>query len=535
MTRRFLPAALAASLILAACSTPDVGAPAGDAPAGTEGGSGTQAVLASGPEPDSLNPLLGHARWGDNKIFEGLLRIDESLELQPDLATELPEVSADGTQYTFTLRDDVVFHDGEPLTADDVAFTYTAALDPEVASPVAGDLTALESVEALDDTTVRFTLSRPSAAFPYAAVVGIVPEHLLAGEDMTTADANSAPVGTGPYAVEQWRRGDQLVLRAVPDHHDGEAQVERVTFVFTDDDGARAARLSSGDVDAAVLPPQAAANFEAQEGFEVLRRESSDFRAVVMPTSHPVTSDPAIRQALHRGLDRQALIEGALAGAGRPAFSPLPPESSFYSPIAEVTPDPAAAQTLLEEAGWVEGADGVRERDGERATFTLMFPSGDTVRENLALAVAEQADRLGIEVVPEGLSWEAIEPRMAQDALIYGGGQPYDPDLTVYPLMHSSGAGQGFDNPGHYDSATVDRLLEEGRASTDEAARQRIYADLQAELAADQPWIFLAFLEHHYVVRTGLWEGWDVDLIEPHEHGFNGGPWWNLAEWEPAG
>jgi peptide/nickel transport system substrate-binding protein len=528
--RRVLPAALVVALVTAACSTT---APTGPGTAdGADGSAGddrdTDLVVALATEPDNLNPVLGFAPHGDGKIFEGLVSINADLQPVPDLAAALPEVSDDGLTYTFTLRDDVTFHDGEPLTSADVRFTYEAALDPDLETPVRADLEALESVETPDDRTVVFHLSEPYAPFVLRTTLGIVPEHLLAGEDLTTTPFNQDPVGTGPYELESWRPGEQLVLTAYEDHRDGEPQVQRATFLFIEDDAARAARVAAGDVDAAVLPPALAARYSDDETWQVVRAETADFRAVVMPTKdNPVTSDPAIRLALSHALDRQAIIDGVLAGGGRPASSPIPPEHPAYEEQAEIAFDPDAARQVLDDAGWAEGTDGVRAKDGRRAEFTLMYPAADSVRQSIALAVQAAAADIGIEVTLEGLSWEAISPRMRRDAVVFGTGAPYDPDLTLFNQFHSSQAYQGFSNPGGYANEEVDRLIEEGRRTLDPDARNEIYREVQRVLTEEQPWIFVAFLEHAYVIREP-WTGFP-DLVEPHEHGLNGGPWWDLT------
>lgn len=142
---------------------------------------------------------------------------------------------------------------------------------------------------------------------------------------------------------------------------------------------------------------------------------------------------------------------------------------------------------------------------------------------------------LGIEVVPDGLSWDAIEPRMSQDPLVYGSGNPYSADLSTYPLLHSSRAFVGFDNPGGYRSPQMDAALELGREAPDEEQRVAAYADAQELLAQDLPWLFLAYVGHDYVIRADAWQGYDVPLVEPHEHGLQGGPWWNLPAWTSAG
>ncbi len=524
-----LSSAVVAGLLLAGCTDPTT-TPSGDDEGAAATSSGaTEVVVATGGEPDSFNPVLGYARWGDGKIVEGLVRLGADLEPEPVLAQELPEVSADGLTYTVTLRDGVTFHDGQELVAEDVVATYEAALDPENGSPVAADLTALESVEAVDERTVRFTLAHPQSAFVTTTTLGILPA------DQVGTTSPGDVVGTGPYQVDGYRAGERLVLTASPDYWGEQPEVTRATFLFVDDDAARAARLASGEVDAALLPTQALGRFEDDEAYDVVRRDTADFRALVMPEEGEVTGDPAIRAALHQGLDREALVDGALAGAGRPAYGPIPPEAPEYSDVVEVEVDPGAAQQGLEEAGWVEGADGVREKDGQRAAFTLMYPAGDTLRQNVALDVQAQAAELGIEVEPEGLSWEAIEPRMAGDALVYGSGNPYNADLSTYPLFHSSRAFQGFDNPGGYDSAEMDAALEAGRAAQEESERVEAYATVQEQLAQDLPWVFLAYVEHDYVIEADTWEGYDVPLVEPHEHGLQGGPWWNLPSWTIAG
>src|SRR5690606_25062565 len=238
--RRLLPLALVTVLATAACSVSAPTQPGGgDATETSSEGRDTDLVIALATEPDNLNPVLGFAPHGDGKIFEGLVSINADLQPVPDLAAELPEVSEDGLTYTFTLRDDVTFHDGEPLTSADVRFTYEAALDPDLETPVRADLEALESVETPDDRTVVFHLREPYAPFGSRTTLGLVPEHLRAGEDLTSTSFNQDPVGTGPYELASWRPGEQLVLTAYEDHRDGVPQVERATFLFIEDDAAR--------------------------------------------------------------------------------------------------------------------------------------------------------------------------------------------------------------------------------------------------------------------------------------------------------
>ncbi len=520
--------------LVAGCSATDPDAPTGGSSAAAGGSEGI--VIGVGSEPDHLNPVLGYAPDGASRVFDSLLVREADLSLAPSLATSVPEPSDDGLTYTVELRDDVVFHDGEPLTADDVVFTYETVLDPSVASPLAGDLEALAEVVALDDTTVEFRLEQPYVPFPERLTLGVVPEHVLAGTtDWDGVAFNREPVGSGPYRLVSWTAGDSIVLEANADYWDGAPEVTPVTFATTGDDQARAARMSAGELDAAVLPARLAEQFEDVEGLQVQRRATADYRGIMLPQEHPVTGDLAVRQALDLAVDREAMVDGVLAGAGEPAYGPVAPSlADFYEPTAERTHDPAAAEQLLTDAGWVLGEDDVRSRDGVRAELTVMYPAGDTVREQLALAVATDARAVGVDVTVDGLSWEAIEPRMGTDALVMGFGSPYDPDFVSYQLFHSSYAGQGFFNPGSYDNPAVDQALDDGRTAVEGAARQEAYSRLQTELAADPPWLFLTYLEHVYVVSDG-WSGSDVEQVEPHDHGFNAGPWWNLQDWSAQG
>jgi peptide/nickel transport system substrate-binding protein len=381
-------------------------------------------VLGLSYEPDSFNPILGYASKGGGKIFDGLMARDADLNLVPALAAELPNVSADGETITFRLRDGVTFHDGEPLNADDVVFTYSSILDPKVNTDLRSALEALESVEAPDDRTVVFHLKYAYPAFVQRTVIGIAPRHALEGTDINTAPFNTKPIGTGPFVVESSTPGDKLVLRANEDYWGGAPALKRVVMAFVEDDNARAARLAAGELDATDLPPKAATRFRGREGYEVHDVPSADYRGVMFPLEQPVTGDIAIRRALDLALDRDAIVEGILQGAGEPAFGPISPLTRWFNPdVAKGRPsggDPAAAKKVLDDAGWRPGAGGVREKDGRRAAFTLMYPASDALRKDLALAVASAAKEVGIEVEVVGLDWDAITPRMGRDALIMG-------------------------------------------------------------------------------------------------------------------
>ncbi|MFK3979508.1 ABC transporter substrate-binding protein [Micromonospora sp. NPDC050397] len=488
-------------------------------------------VVATANEPEALNPVLNYGVDGASLIFDGLVARDAENRLVPALARDLPVVAPDGRTVTAVLRDGVLFHDGSTLTAQDVAFTYRAVLDPKVDSTLRSDLDMLESVEAPDASTVVFRLRYAYAPFLQRLALGVVPAKALTGQDINKAEFNRRPVGTGPYRVESWTPGDRLVLAANERYFAGRPTNSRLVVAFVADDNVRAQRMRAGEFDVAELAPKLAAGFDGNTGYRVERVPTADYRGVMLPMGNPVTADPAIRRALTLAVDRTAMVTGILGGAGEPAYGPVPPTSEFAEPsvAGRPTADPTAATALLDAAGWAPGPDGTRVKDGRPARLTLMYPASDSLRKELALAVTADAKKVGIQVTPEGLTWDAIDPRLNTDALLMGYGTPYDPDFVSYKLFGSRFAGQGYFNPGHYRSPVVDQALQAGRDQADPALRKAAYATFQKQLATDVPWLFLTYLKHTYVLKSSVQGA--QPRVEPHEHDVANSLWWNIHTW----
>jgi peptide/nickel transport system substrate-binding protein len=519
---RRLTAAAAAVVLLGACSSTP--------PAPGAAGAGTLVVATAG-EPDTLNPVLNYGVDGASLIFDGLVARDGQNALVPALAADLPVISADARTVTAKLRPGVMFHDGTALTAADVVFTYQAVLDPKVDSTLRSDLDMLAGVSASDPATVVFTLKYAYAPFLQRLTLGIVPAGALSGRDINQAGFNRKPVGTGPYKVESWTAGDRLVLAANDSYWGGRPANRKLIVAFVADDNVRAQRMRAGEFDAAELAPKLAAGFDDAAGYTVQRVPTADYRGVMLPFGNPVTGDLAIRKALFVGVDRAAMVSGILAGAGEPAFSPVPPASPYAdaSIVGKPTADTAAAGALLDAAGWAPGPDGIRSKAGQQAAFTLMYPAGDSLRKELALAVTADAKKIGIKISLEGLTWDAIYTRFAKDALIMGWGTPYDPDFVSYKLFGSKFAGQGSFNPGSYQSPVADKALQEGRDQVDPVKRKAAYATFQQQLVADAPWVFLTYLKHTYVVKEGV--NGVSPRVEAHEHDVANSLWWNINTW----
>ncbi|MGW8776954.1 ABC transporter substrate-binding protein [Streptomyces sp. NPDC055796] len=515
---------LAAALItgVAACSGPGPGTAGADAEA---------AVVGIANEPETLSPLLGYGKDGNSKIFDGLLTHDADMKLKPALAEALPEVSADGLTYTYKLRQGVKFSDGAPFTAKDVVFTYRTILDPKTNNASKTELDAIARVEEQGADAVVFTLKYPYAPFAERTVLPIAPEHIAGRQDVNSGEFTARPVGTGPYVLTAWSKGEKLGFKANPAYWGGEPAVKKFTMAVIKDDDVRATRLRSGELDAAILPPDLAKGFKGDKARTTYAAKSFDYRNVTLPTHHPVTGDPAVRQALDIAVDRAAMVDKLLAGGGKPAYGPVPTGSPWFTAGTERPYDLDKAKRILDEADWKPGGDGIRAKDGVRASFPLWYTSGDKIRQDHALAFASDAKKAGIEVRTESGTWEVIEPRMKTDAVLAGGGSPADPDFDQYLLLTSSLGGDGFNNMARYDNPSVDRALEDARRSGDPAVRKAAYDTVQRELVKNPGYVFLTHIDHLYVVND-KWDGLGTQ-VEPHDHGLGAGPWWNVETWKP--
>ena len=503
---------------------------AASSPAAVGDGASSQVVVSmtvSSEPAAGFDPLRS---WGCGEhvheplIQSTLITTDANLAFQNDLARSY-ECSEDGMTWTFVIRDDVRFTDGEPLTASDVAFTINGIVNAEASE---ADLSMVREAVALDDTTVEIRMAKPFNALLYTlAVVGIVPEHAY-GEDY-----GAHPVGSGRYVLEQWDRGQQAILRANPDYYGEAPLMERVVVVFMEEDASLAA-AQSGQVDVAYTAASLAAS--APAGYDLLNCASVDSRGISLPAVEPggvkeeagvsypagnaVTSDVAVRRALNYGIDRQALVDAVLYGYGTVAYS-VSDGTPWASDDMHCAYDFDAACALLDEAGWAQGADGVREKDGQRAAFDLWYPSSDSVRQAMAAEFSNQAQRLGIEVSVRGGSWDEVYARQYADPVVWGWGN--NSPIEVYNLNYSQGVG----NYAGYENATTDAHFDEALAQPRVEDSYEYWKLAQwdgSEGFAPQgaaTWVWIANIDHLYFCRSGL----DVADQKPHPHGHG----WSLV------
>lgn len=244
-------------------------------------------VIALPSQPEDLNPITGsdNVYDGNPKFFNGLLRYAKDLSAEPDLASDMPTRSTDGKTVTVKLRDDVKFHDGTPLTAKDVAFTYSAILDKDSASPLATLLDSLDTTKAVDDTTVQFDLNRPDPAFYDKLQIGIVPAAALEGKDIKTAGFNRKPIGTGPYVLKEFQPGGRIVMEANANYFRGPPKIKRIVLTAVEDENARVALLEKGTVDAAGIVPKLAPRVRKNGDYNVLEVAPPTRASPLCPTA----------------------------------------------------------------------------------------------------------------------------------------------------------------------------------------------------------------------------------------------------------
>ena len=476
-------------------------------------------IIAMGvnSEPESgFDPAYG---WGAGEhVHEPLIQstltiTTPDLKIGYDLATDM-KASEDGLTWTVKIRDDVKFTDGKPLTAEDVAFTYNTLKETSSVN----DFTMLDKAQATDKTTIVFHLTKAYSIWPYTmANVGIVPKHAY------DKNYGSKPIGSGRYILKQWDKGQQVIFEANPDYYGKKVKMKKVTVLFMSEDAAFAA-VKAGQVDLAYT----AASYADQKikNFELLSFKSVDNRGFNLPAvkktklkdgtpiGNDVTSDLAIRQAINLGLDREEMIKNVLNGYGSPAYS-VCDGMPWYSSSNEVKYDLDKANKILDDAGWVKGKDGIRVKNGTRAEFPIIYPSGDSVRQALAADTKNQLKKLGISVTTEGVSWDDAYGRAQYEVMSWGWGA-HTP-MELYNIYHTSKSGYAEYSP--YANAKIDKIMDQALSSSNLEESYKLWQEAQVEIGKELPWIWLVNIDHLY------WSNEKLNVAEqklhPHGHGWS--------------
>ncbi len=457
-------------------------------------------------QPRYITPVLARTNDADmalsRVLYSGLLRLTSKDTLEGDLA-ESVEVSNDGKVYTARLRDSVRWHDGEPFTADDVLFTIQTIQNPDTKSPSAPNFQGV-TVEKVDNRTVRFTLREPYAPFLYNLTTGIIPAHIWATvepKNMALAEQNLKPIGTGPFMFKKLRKRSlgeilEIELRRYDGTHGSRPYLDGITFAFfqTNEDLLRAFQRRAID-GINFLPPFLVPDTQRIRRATLYRVTLPQFFAVFFNQArNPALADHAVRTALDIAVDRDRLIRDALRGEGIRADAPIPP--GFLGHLSSprvVTFNIEKARQNLEEAGWTDtDGDGIRAKGDTKLQFTLVTTDWPEYRTTAEL-LADTWRQIGVEVTVESktvgtVQAEAIRPRN-YDALLYGEVLGADPD--PYPFWHSTQTRDPGLNLALYKDRDADKLLEEGRKTTDAATRGAKYEQFQNRMLENLPAIFL--------------------------------------------
>ncbi len=512
--------------VLSGCSSSSAASPSA-----SSGEKPESLTIYVGSEPESgFDPLTGWGYNGSYILFQSrLLKFDTNLDLQPDLATDW-SVSPDGLTYTYTLREGVKFSDGSAFSAEDVVFSFLTARDNGASTL---DLTKLQDAKALDEQTVEFTLSEPYSSFAsLTGKLGIVPQAGYSDEGY-----RSAPVGTGPFKLDQWDAGQQIIISPNEHYYGTISPFKQITLLFLEGETALS-NAQSGTMDVVMVQPEYAKSTVAGMTLETF--PTIDTRGFNLPTAQEtvregktignnVTCDKAIRKALAIGVDRQAIVDNALNGVGTATTALITqvPWSNVACSFKDGRID--EAQGLLDEAGWVVGSDGIRVKDGQKAEFSITGRTDDMQRYNVAVAFAQEAEKLGIKIDATSALWSDCKANSESIPTCWGTGD-YDPsgDLCGY---YKTGAST---NHSQYSSEIVDGHIHDALDTTDAAASLESWKNVQWDGSAgpeseegDLPNIWLVTIDHTYFVRDGLDLG--DQPVHPHGHG------WpvvcNLNEW----
>ncbi|MBY4796856.1 ABC transporter substrate-binding protein [Collinsella sp. AGMB00827] len=515
-------AAVAGGSLLAGC-----GQTGSKAAGSAEKKDGTSLVIALGSsnEPEGgFDPCLG---WGSSEhvheplIQSTLIVTDKDMNIVNDLVTEY-SVADDGLMWTFKIRDDIKFTDGKPLKASDVAFTLNTIRTSDKAE---ADLTMIDNVEAVSDTEVRIHLNKPYNALIYTlAVIGIVPEHAYGP---TYGDK---PIGSGRYKLAQWDHGQQAIFEANPDYYGDAPKIKRFTVVFMDEDAALAA-VKAGKVDMAFTSAIHAS--QTVDGYRLEAFKSVDSRGINLPVipagstrvsdgeSYPagndVTCHKEIRQAMNMALDRKALIDNVLGGYGEVAYS-IGDGMPWANPEMKVEYDPDQARKIMEDAGWKQ-KDGIYEKDGKQAEFTLYYSTSDPVRQGLSNEFARQMGEVGIKVNAAGHAWDDIFPHSFSDPIMWGWGSNAPSDIYGVTYSTSDMNFSCYENPvsdAYIDQALATKTIEESYPLWQKAEWDGTTGPAPQ---GDAAWLWFTNIDHLYWVSDGLTVA--EQKLHPHGHGWS--------------
>ncbi|WP_291381244.1 ABC transporter substrate-binding protein [Demequina sp.] len=478
-TTKIIAVTTAAVLTLAGCSSGEsVDLGDGTSDATSAPASSDTLVAAIGGEPDQLDPHITSAYFSFEvleNVYDTLVEPDDSLEMQPALA-ESWDISDDQLTWTFTLRQGVTFHDGSPLTADDVAYSYNRIINDALTT--SWRFAAVESVTAVDNSTVEIKVSQPTPNL-LALIGGYKGMAIVEQSNVESGDITTNPIGTGPYSVAEYVSGDHITLTANPDYWGGAPSVDTVEFRFISDGNTAMTALKNGEIDwTDSIPVQQVESLTGDDSINLTVAPSTDYWYLAMNENRAPWNDVRVRQAVAYAIDRDAILQATTYGTGVLNQLAIPEQSGWYTEYHKYSYDPAKAQQLFDDAGFT----------GATLDFLATSDYPETVTTGQILA--DELKPYGIDVQIRTLdfaTWLDEEGSGNFDMFMLSWLGNLDPD-DFYYAQHRTGGGfnfQGYSNP------EVDALLDAGRTETDVAARKELYAQAATMIADDVSYLYL--------------------------------------------
>ncbi|MBN1227795.1 MAG: peptide-binding protein [Deltaproteobacteria bacterium] len=491
LVTRILPAIL--TLVLISCSKNEKQKPAKPF--------GDTLIIGSIGKASTLNPVLeysGISAQVKDIIFDGLIRIGKKGEVLPCLA-ERWEKKEEGREWDFHLRKGVKFHDCHPFTADDVEFTFTLHIDPNIHSHYSQILRQIERVKVKDLYTINIRLIKPSASFLYELTIGILPKHLLEGKDLRRTQFNYKPIGTGPFRLISLSP-DKIELRANEDYFLGRPYLDGVVVNLFKNKSIVWANLMKGKIDASQhLEPATYEKIGKVSHLKVYSYIKPFYYLIAYNLTDPLFNDRRVRLALNYAIDKDTIIKKVLRGRGDICSGTILADSWAFNPRVKAFPyDPQKALELLAEAGWQDtDGDHLLDKDKQPFEFQLLLFEGFDEIDAATLMIMEQLSNIGVRVRVKNLSLEALNSVLLSkknlEAVFIYICSDVDPD-TGYRFWHSSQTKGGY-NFFSYHNPLIDSLLEQGRHTFNQEQRKRIYDQFQEEMKKDPPGIFLFWRE----------------------------------------
>jgi peptide/nickel transport system substrate-binding protein len=476
-------------------------------------------------DPVSLDPNLettAPGAWVYFNMLEGLLTLDAKMQIQPSLATSYEVMSP--TRVRFKLRPNVKFHDGTPLNAAAVKFTYDRALKGTPPARWASLAGSLSGAEVVDDLTVDIVTREP-----YGPVLRTLAMYCMGIVSPTAvgklgADFSRAPVGTGPFKFVEWKTNTHVIIERFPGYWGDKALLDRVIFKVVPEEGARMIALQTGDADMVLFPsPAQLPALRKDPKFTV--HETTGIRVVFagLHAGAPPLDDVRVRQALLHAVDRKAILDNIMEGSAGPAMGVLAPGVFGYKDMQldRLYPfDRAKAKALLAQAGFTPGADGVMQKGGQRLSLSWLTARGRYPKDGeITEAIQAMFKEVGVEAKVQVLEWAAVFQQVRGTPLnhhMFTLGwvtSNADADYSLYALFHSKQAPPAGWNTSRYVNPRVDTLVEQARRSLNQSEREKLYFEVQDILAKEMVWIPVYTTKEIVATRAAV-KGFTIHPVE---------------------